>query len=93
METLFYLWVMNDTNTHTVTHANTIRIALSRTTSAQAIDAWVMQAINGATTEKNAAVLDAKLHTARYGCQLRNLAPMTASEKRSLTAAMKVFGL
>ena len=84
---------MNETQTHSMTHANTIRIAISRTTSGQAIDAWVMQAIKGATTKKNAAVLEAKLHTARYGCQLRNLAPMTASEKRSLTAAMKRFGL
>jgi len=74
-------------------HTTTIRTALSRTTDAQYLDAWTAQAVKGATTQKNAEVLDAKLHIARNGSDRQNMAPMTAKEKRALTLAMKHFGL
>lgn len=76
-----------------MTHTSTIRIALSRTTDAKHLDAWTAQAINGPSTENNAAVLEAKLHVARHGSDRQNLAPMTGKEKRALTLAMKHFGL
>ena len=78
---------------NTSKHEAIIRIALSRTTMESAMDAWTAQAINGPTTPKNREVLEAKLHVARHGSDLRNMAPMTKTEKRALTLAMKHFGL
>jgi len=93
IQRLSYLWDMNETNTPTMKHEAIIRTALSRTTDTKHLDVWTSQAIDGPTTENNAAVIERKLHIARHGSARQNMAPMTANEKRTLTAAMKHYKL